>query len=44
LEKNPSPDEVLQYLLPPRFYEYEGKYYMQRVSNEEASREDVANL
>lgn len=44
LENKPSTDDILNAILPPREWEYEGKHYIQYVSHAPASRDDVANL
>ena len=44
LETKPSTDDILNAILPPREWDQEGKHYIQYVSHNSASREDVANL
>lgn len=44
LEAKPSTDDILNAILPPREWDQEGKHYIQYVSHNPASREDVANL
>lgn len=44
LETKPSTDDILNANLPPREWDQEGKHYIQYVSHNSASREDVANL
>ncbi|KAL4497789.1 hypothetical protein ABPG72_000544 [Tetrahymena utriculariae] len=44
LESKPSTDDILNAILPPREWDHEGTHYIQYVSHNPASREDVANL
>ena len=44
LETKPSTDDILNAILPPREWDQDGKHYIQYVSHNSASREDVANL
>lgn len=44
LEAKASTDDILNAILPPREWDQEGKHYIQYVSHNPASREDVANL
>lgn len=43
-DAKPSTDDILNAILPPREWDQEGKHYIQYVSHNPASREDVANL
>ena len=44
LESKPSTEDILNAILPPREWDADGKHYVQYVSHNPASREDVANL
>ena len=44
LEAKPSTEDILNAILPPREWDFEGKHFIQYVSHAPASREDVANL
>jgi len=44
LETKPNTEDILNAILPPREWDQEGKHYIQYVSHNPASREDVANL
>merc|ERR1711862_847528 len=44
LESRPDLESILNAILPPREWDHEGKYFIQYVSQSNASREDVANL
>jgi dynein light intermediate chain, axonemal len=44
MESKPSTEDILNAILPPRRWEQESRFYLQYVSHNPASREDVANL
>lgn len=43
-ESKPTTEDVLNAILPPREWTYEGKHYIQYVSHNLASRDDVSEL
>ena len=44
MESKPDMESILNSILPPREWDSEGKHFIQYVSHNNASREDVANL
>lgn len=44
IESKPDYQSILNAILPPREWEHDGKHYVQYVSHNEASREDVTAL
>lgn len=44
LDSKPNTEDILNGILPPREWDHDGKHYIQFVSHNPASREDVANL
>ena len=44
MESKPSTEDILNAILPPRHWETDNRFYLQYVSHNSASREDVANL
>ena len=44
IETKPNTEDILNAILPPREWDNDGKHYIQYVSHNPASREDVANL
>jgi dynein light intermediate chain len=44
METKPDMETILNSILPPREWDHEGKHFVQYVSHNNASREDVANL
>lgn len=44
MESKPSTEDILNAILPPRRWESDNRFYLQYVSHNSASREDVANL
>ena len=44
IESKPDYQSILNAILPPREWEHENKYYVQYVSHNKASREDVTSL
>jgi len=44
MESKPSIEDVLNSILPPREWDDSGKHYIQFVSHNKASRDDVSNL
>jgi Axonemal dynein light chain. len=43
-ENKPTPSDILNAILPPRMWTHDGKHFVQYVSHQPASRDDVANL
>jgi len=43
-ESKPSTEDILNAILPPREWTNDGKHYIQYVSHNPASRDDVADL
>ncbi len=43
-ETKPTVSEVLNAILPPKTWGVDGKHYIQKVSENPSSRDDVANL
>lgn len=44
IESKPDYQSILNAILPPREWEHDGKHYVQYVSHNGASREDVNSL
>jgi dynein light intermediate chain len=44
MESRPSIEDILNAILPPREWDDSGKHYIQFVSHNKASRDDVSNL
>ncbi|MFN9906998.1 MAG: hypothetical protein ACK56F_12910 [bacterium] len=44
MKSKPSTEDILNAILPPHRWEQESRFYLQYVSYNPASREDVANL
>lgn len=44
LESKPDIESILNAILPPREWEQDGKHFIQYVSHQETSRDEIGNL